>query len=665
MSGRAPRPTAARLRFRPAQIGAELGRYQLLEELGSGGMATVFRARDRDLRRDVAVKVLFPHLCKNREVVSRFQREARAAAALDHPHILRVFDVGGGAPASEAEGDAVPVDPPYIVLELVRGPSLDQLIDGDPPLAEIVAAIGVALCEALAHAHRAGVIHRDLKPGNVLVAEAGRPVLSDFGVARVLDDESSVVTRTGALLGTPAFMSPEQAAGGDLDARSDLYSLGATLYQLATGSLPVTGSAARAVAQIAAGDVVPPLRRNPRLGPDLARIIERLMRVEPGQRHADAAEVAAALREIVGRAGAGEPDDLLREHFADPASCRARLLPLVVSATVGGARDAAATGQPVRALALADRALALEPGCKEALALVDDIGRGRARRRAGLAALAVAVVGAATWGGMSWWGGATSREVGQGAAGQGTAIDGGAASAAAAPPPAPIEVAEASGSESGSGSGPGSGPGSEPQTRSESLTEEKTVSPRRETASEKRGRRARERTRPAVPPDAGPVAPEPVPPEPEPAPAPADAVVTLTMDGYCTVSAGGKPLGMANPKLSFSLPPGDHTVECARPNQGLRWSRRVTLAAGQRVSLSGQIQPRVRVTVALTVGDAARIRPPNRVLARGARTQLPVARYRVDILKDGKPIGFRHIDIRGPACTLVDQPEIACDPRQP
>src|SRR5690606_37725778 len=214
--------------------------------------------------------------------------------------------------AAGGEAGRAPADPPYIVLELVRGPSLDQLVGGGEPLmAEVVAAIGVAACGALAHAHRAGIIHRDVKPANLLVADGGRLVLADFGVARVMDEDSSLVTRTGALLGTPAFMSPEQATGGQLDARSDLYSLGATLYQLATGSLPVSGSTAGAVAAIAAGEVVPPLRRSRAIGPRLARVIERLMQVEPDARYGDAGEVEADLRALVERSGAGDPDALL------------------------------------------------------------------------------------------------------------------------------------------------------------------------------------------------------------------------------------------------------------------------------------------------------------------------------------------------------------------
>ncbi|HEU5061173.1 MAG TPA: serine/threonine-protein kinase, partial [Kofleriaceae bacterium] len=367
----------------------------MIEELGSGGMATVYRARDRELRRDVAIKVLFPHLCKNREVVARFQREARAAAGLDHPNILRVFDVGGGA-----EGGG---DPPFIVLELVRGPSLVELAAAGPLLAELAAACGVAIAAALGHAHRAGVIHRDVKPGNLLVAEGGRLVLADFGVARVAEDDSSLVTRTGALLGTPAFMSPEQATGGELDARSDLYSAGATLYQLATGSVPVSGSAARAVAAIVAGEVVPPLRRNPAMGRELARVIERLMAVDPGERIQSAAELEAELRAIATAAGAGEPDALMAELFAGRAACEARVAPLAVASSVARARRALVEGNTARALALCDRALALDAGCREATEIATSIGARRMWRRVALVlGIVVLLAGGAVAGWMMW-----------------------------------------------------------------------------------------------------------------------------------------------------------------------------------------------------------------------------------------------------------------------
>ncbi len=214
--------------------GDALGRYTLAEEIGEGGMATVYRARDGELRRDVAVKVLFPHLAKRPEIVRRFHREARAAAGLEHPNILKIFDVGGG-------DDGVP---PFIVMELIRGRSLlAEIEQRGAVLAEVAAAIGALLADALAAAHRASIVHRDVKPANVMVANDGRVLLADFGVAR-LETEDSLVTKTGAVLGTPAYMAPEQATGDTATARSDLYSLGVTMYQLAAGMLPYGGKRA-------------------------------------------------------------------------------------------------------------------------------------------------------------------------------------------------------------------------------------------------------------------------------------------------------------------------------------------------------------------------------------------------------------------------------------
>ena len=275
-----PSASAARTRtkLRAVHSGDVLGRYELVEDIGEGGMATVYRARDRELRREVAIKVLFPHLARRPEIVQRFHREARSAAGLEHPNVLRIYDVGG------AESD----DPPYIVMELIKGRTLLQEIEQrGPVLAEIAACIGALLADALAAAHKAGIIHRDIKPANVLIAPGGRLLLADFGVAR-LETEDSLVTKTGALLGTPAYMSPEQASGDTATARSDLYSLGATLYQLATGALPYTGSPAKIMASIATGGMVSAVRRRPAVGPDLSRAIDRLMKTEPAERPARA-----------------------------------------------------------------------------------------------------------------------------------------------------------------------------------------------------------------------------------------------------------------------------------------------------------------------------------------------------------------------------------------
>src|SRR5512140_575517 len=277
-------------------------------------MATVFRARDRELRRDVAVKVLFPHLARRTEVVRRFHREARAAAGLEHPNILRIYDVGG------AEGE----DPPYIVMELIRGRTLLQEIEQrGAMLAEIAACIGALLGDALAAAHAAGVIHRDVKPANVLIAPGGRLLLADFGVAR-LEAEDSLVTRTGASLGTPAYMSPEQASGDIATAQSDVYSLGATLYQLATGALPYSGSPAKVMSMIAAGSLVAPVRRKPSCGPDLSRLIERVS--------------AAELRALAASGGFGDVTEELAAYFEDPDGFLRARTPTVVMALVTAAK---------------------------------------------------------------------------------------------------------------------------------------------------------------------------------------------------------------------------------------------------------------------------------------------------------------------------------------
>src|SRR4029079_19307456 len=176
-----------------------------------------------------------------------FRGGGAAAAGVKRGNILRIYDVGGG------EGD----DPPYIVMELIRGRTLLQEIEQrGAMLAEIAACIGALLGDALAAAHAAGIIHRDVKPANVLIAPGGRLLLADFGVAR-LETEDSLVTRTGALRGTPAYMSPEQASGDIATARSDLYSLGATLYQLATGTLPYSRSPAQDNVPVAARKPLP------------------------------------------------------------------------------------------------------------------------------------------------------------------------------------------------------------------------------------------------------------------------------------------------------------------------------------------------------------------------------------------------------------------------
>ncbi len=622
----------------------------MIEELGSGGMATVYRARDRELRRDVAIKVLFSHLCKNREIVARFQREARAAAGLDHPHILRVFDVGGGgadsgsgsSPAGSRSaggargGDEVPArerepaDPPFIVLELVRGPSLAGIIEGGALIAELAAACGAAIAAALAHAHKAGVIHRDIKPANLLVAEGGRLVLADFGVARVAEDDSSLVTRTGALLGTPAFMSPEQATGAPLDARSDLYSLGATLYQLATGSLPVSGNAARAVSAIVSGEIVPPLRRNPAMGRDLARLIERLMAVDPAARVASAAELETELCAIA--LPIGEPDALLGELFTDRAACEARVVPLAVASSVARARRAADEGNPARALALCDRALALDAGCREAEEIARSIGARRMWRRvAAVLAAVVLLAGGAVGAWMMW---SSEEEEGRRPVAAATPLD----LVDASPPAAPIEVADAA-------------PRAEkPETGDR---QEATGDGQRK----KRPPVAGATPRAPVAVDAAPVVDQTAPEKP-PAPArEADATLTLEMDTWCDLAIDkGTPARLTRRK-TLTLRPGRHALACTNSGLGRTWSETVELAPGDKKTLAGSLLPTVAVAVRVTGGDAVRIAGQRAPAGRTASVKR--GHVQVEILRGGKVLDVGYIDLVKP-CTLVDRPAIAC-----
>ena len=200
------------------------GYLELEDEIGRGGMGAVYRAQDRRLGRTVAVKLLHPELARDATVRARFAREARSLAGLSHPHIVHVYDVG------EEEGE------PFLVLEHVVGGSLASLVPC-PPVRAL--ELGVAIADALAYAHAHGIVHRDVKPGNVLLDSAGRPKVADFGIARPLQPGSGwTVTRTDLAAGTPAYMAPEALSGAPPDPRSDVYSLGVLLHELATGELP-------------------------------------------------------------------------------------------------------------------------------------------------------------------------------------------------------------------------------------------------------------------------------------------------------------------------------------------------------------------------------------------------------------------------------------------
>jgi eukaryotic-like serine/threonine-protein kinase len=282
------------------------GRYELEQQVGSGGMSKVYRAHDRLLERTVALKILHEHYSKDDEYVERFRREARAVAQLAHPNVVTVIDRG------EHEGRQ------YIVFEYVDGENLKQLVqrEGALPPKQVV-ELGLQIASALASAHARGVVHRDVKPQNVILSDEGRPKVTDFGIARSSDVES--VTLTGTVMGTSEYISPEQARGESVDFRSDVYSLGAILYELSTGEVPFQGENPISVAMRHLHEPVPSARARRREVPTrLDAAIRRTMAKDPEERFGSMDELIAELEACLRGLGDGE------ETIVLPAPVRPR-----------------------------------------------------------------------------------------------------------------------------------------------------------------------------------------------------------------------------------------------------------------------------------------------------------------------------------------------------
>lgn len=347
-----------------------IGRYEVLGELGHGGMAVVYRARDPQLLREVAVKVLHPHLSSDVESRKRFLREAQSAARLRHPNIVEVFDF-----SVEEDRES------FMVTELLDGPTLRKFAESRMPIpAEVVAAMGMVLCDALSCAHAQGVVHRDVKPDNILLHKGGLLKLTDFGIAHIADGNGMTVT--GQILGSPAHMAPEQIDAGPIDARTDLFSLGTVLYVLSIGRLPFEAPVAHALLRkILEADYTDPVRADPTVGERFAAIIRRCMARQREDRYSDAADLRRALGDFCAEAGWDDPAKKLTEYFADPegfADEHKRRLLEVLPERGRKARDA---GRIPEAMAYFNRALALDPTNFKIVELVRSVARRRQRER--------------------------------------------------------------------------------------------------------------------------------------------------------------------------------------------------------------------------------------------------------------------------------------------
>jgi serine/threonine protein kinase len=274
--------------------GKQFGHYQIVAPLGEGGMAAVYKAYQPSMERYVAVKVLPRHMSTSEEFVNRFRREAKLLAQLQHPHILTVFDYG------EADGY------PYIVMPFVNSGTLANLLQKRQLSLPEVRRVMVQLGDALGYAHARGMIHRDIKPSNVLIDERGNCLLTDFGLARMAESATKI-TSSGAVMGTPAYMSPEQGAGSNIDHRSDIYSLGVMLYEMVTGRVPYTAETPIAVVFKHIQDPLPSARKlNPYLPESVELVLLKVLAKNPDDRYQNAEDFVLAIQKAISDTGTSD-----------------------------------------------------------------------------------------------------------------------------------------------------------------------------------------------------------------------------------------------------------------------------------------------------------------------------------------------------------------------
>jgi serine/threonine-protein kinase len=352
----------------PTLVGTQLDKYEIQSEVGHGGMAVVYRGRDTVLDREVAIKVLHPHMAGREESRARLRREALTVAKLRHENILEIYDYSGENAAES-----------YLVTEFIHGMTLREWLDTRwRPRPALAALIVHRLCVALGHAHKSGIVHRDIKPENCMIRDDGCLKLMDFGIAQIVDHQK--LTMTGQLLGSPAYMAPELINGKPIDARTDLFAVGVMLYQLATGELPFSGRNPHEVlARIADAQYTRPSIICSLVDDELETIIDRALAREPDQRYQSADLLARDLEKYLDEVGVSASPDEVTAYFTDPERYTDQLDKRVCAALMARAEAATKAGHSARAIRLLGRVLELERDQKQAKQM---LSRLRTRERA-------------------------------------------------------------------------------------------------------------------------------------------------------------------------------------------------------------------------------------------------------------------------------------------